>query len=837
MSFYTSINKYGNTLLYRGYNDNGSAITKRIKFQPTLYITSQDRDNPPCRGLDGWPLAPMNFGSMKEAMDFRDKYKDLESFKIYGNTNFIAQFVTERFPNDIKFKKEHVNVVNFDIEVASDEGFPKPEDALFPVISIALKSSKSQVYHVWGLGDYDYEKTELNMGSDLIQYTKCASEEELLTKFLTYWEKNPPDIITGWNIKFFDVPYLVNRLARIGSPTAVKRMSPWNMVNDRNKTIMGREHQYYDLVGIQQADYMELFKKFGYSYGTQESYALDHIAHTVLGERKLSYEEHGSLHELYKNDYQKFIDYNIRDVQVVERIDEKMGLIALVLTMTYRGGVNVSDTFGTTAIWDSIIYRKLAQDNIIVPPVQDHPKMSYPGGYVKDPMVGAHDWVVSFDLASLYPNLIVQYNMSPETLMPGMVEGGVERYLNGSPANSEYSVAANGSQYRKDKQGILPKIIVDYYAERKAVKGKMIEAKKRFEKTGSIEDEKLINNLENQQMAIKILLNSLYGALGNRYFRYYDLRLAEGITLSGQLSILWAEKAVNKEMNSILKTKDKDYVIAIDTDSLYVSFADLVNRLDLKDPVKGLDKICEEHFVKKLEISYAELFTHMNALTNRMDMEREAIADRGIWTAKKRYILNVHNNEGVQYTEPKLKIMGIEAIKSSTPMVVRTKLKEIFHVIINGTEQTTQQYISDFRKEFNTLGPEAVSFPRGVSDVDKWVAVPSTQNKNKPYAKGCPIHVRGALVYNNEIKRLSLNKRYGLIQNGEKIKFAYMRLPNPLKENVLAFPQYLPQEMALHKYIDYEKQFEKTFLDPLEPILSAIGWRHEDTMTLEDFFV
>jgi DNA polymerase elongation subunit (family B) len=421
--------------------------------------------------------------------------------------------------------------------------------------------------------------------------------------------------------------------------------------------------------------------------------------------------------------------------------------------------------------------------------------------------------------------------------MPGMVEGGVERYLNGSPANSEYSVAANGSQYRKDKQGILPKIIVDYYAERKAVKGKMIEAKKRFEKTGSIEDEKLINNLENQQMAIKILLNSLYGALGNRYFRYYDLRLAEGITLSGQLSILWAEKAVNKEMNSILKTKDKDYVIAIDTDSLYVSFADLVNRLDLKDPVKGLDKICEEHFVKKLEISYAELFTHMNALTNRMDMEREAIADRGIWTAKKRYILNVHNNEGVQYTEPKLKIMGIEAIKSSTPMVVRTKLKEIFHVIINGTEQTTQQYISDFRKEFNTLGPEAVSFPRGVSDVDKWVAVPSTQNKNKPYAKGCPIHVRGALVYNNEIKRLSLNKRYGLIQNGEKIKFAYMRLPNPLKENVLAFPQYLPQEMALHKYIDYEKQFEKTFLDPLEPILSAIGWRHEDTMTLEDFFV
>jgi DNA polymerase elongation subunit (family B) len=466
---------------------------------------------------------------------------------------------------------------------------------------------------------------------------------------------------------------------------------------------------------------MELFKKFGYSYGTQESYALDHIAHTVLGERKLSYEEHGSLHELYKNDHQKFIDYNIRDVQVVERIDEKMGLIALVLSMTYRGGVNVSDTFGTTAIWDSIIYRKLSLDNIIVPPMQDHPKTSYPGGYVKDPMVGSHDWVVSFDLASLYPNLIVQYNMSPETLMPGMLDHGVERYLNGSPAASEYSVAANGSQYRKDKQGILPKIIVDYYAERKSVKGKMIEAKKRFEKTGSIEDEKLINNLENQQMAIKILLNSLYGALGNRYFRYYDLRMAEGITLSGQLSIMWAEKAVNKEMNSILKTEDEDYVIAIDTDSLYVSFNDIVNKLGLKDPVKGLDKICEEHFVKKLEVAYSELFTHMNAYMPRMVMEREVIANRGIWTAKKRYILNVHNNEGVQYAEPKLKIMGIEAIKSSTPMVVRTKLKEIFKVIISGTEQTTQQYISEFRKEVNTLSPEEVSFPRGVSVLNSFL--------------------------------------------------------------------------------------------------------------------
>ena len=829
MSFYSSVNRYGNSILYRGYNDNGAAITKRVKFEPTLYVTSRE-DNPSHKGLDGWPLAPMKFDKMSEAKDFIEKYKDLDSFKIYGNTNYIQQFITERFPEDIKFRPSQVNVVNFDIEVASSEGFPRPEEALYPVISIALKSTKSRIYKVWGLGEYDHEKTELNMGDDIIQYIRCDSEEELLTKFIKYWTDNPPDIITGWNIRFFDVPYLINRIARIGSAEAVKRMSPWNLVNERNTKIMGREQQGYELVGIQQADYIELFKKFGYSYGTQESYALDHVAHTVLGERKLSYEEHGSLHELYKNDHQKFIDYNIRDVQVVQRIDEKMGLIDLVMTMAYRGGVNISDTFGTTAIWDSIIYRELNLKNIVIPPYIEKPKQAYPGGYVKDPMVGSHEWVVSFDLNSLYPNLIVQYNMSPETLMPGLLDHGVDRYLNGPAPESEYSVAANGSQYSKEKQGVLPKIIVDYYAERKAVKKEMLITKQRYEKSPTVEDERKINQLENQQMSIKILLNSLYGALGNRYFRYYDLRMAEGITLSGQLSILWAEKAINAEMNKILKTNDKDYVIAIDTDSLYISFSDLVNKLNPTDPVKTLDKICEEHFTKTLAVSYDQLYKKMNAFDSRMIMEREVIADRGIWTAKKRYILNVHNSEGVQYDVPKLKIMGIEAIKSSTPAVVRTKFKEIFGVIINGTESDTQRYISDFRKEFNSLGPEAVSFPRGVSNVTDWV------DKRTVYRKGCPIHVRGAIMYNNTIRGLALDKRYGVIQNGEKIKFCYMRLPNPIKENVIGFPSYLPQEMGLHKYIDYDKQFDKTFLDPLKPILDAIGWSVEDTMTLEDFF-
>jgi DNA polymerase elongation subunit (family B) len=501
------------------------------------------------------------------------------------------------------------------------------------------------------------------------------------------------------------------------------------------------------------------------------------------------------------------------------------------MTVAYKGGVNYQDTFGVTSIWESIIYRKLYSQKTVPPTNSSNTiKTAFAGGYVKEPQVGMHDWVVSFDLNSLYPNIIVQWNMSPETLINQAEASGVEYYLNiDQEVESSHAVAANGSTYRKDKDGVIPSIIVDYYDERRSIKNMMLAAQKSYQKEKTYELEKEINRLENQQMAIKILMNSLYGALGNQYFRYFDLRVAEAVTLSGQLAIQWAEKAMNSTMNGVMKT-DKDYVIAIDTDSLYVNFGPLVEKLQPKDPVKFLDKICQEHFEPALAKAYDKLFRKMNCHKPRMEMGREVIADRGVWTAKKRYILNVHNNEGVQYAEPKLKIMGIEAIKSSTPEVVRDKFREIFKIIMSGTESETQEYIQNFKQQFRSLPPEEVAFPRSVSNITDW------HDRKTIYGKGTPIHVRGSLLYNKYVKDNKLTNKYELVTNGDRIKFTYLKMPNSIRENVIAFPDVLPKELKLDSYVDYDLQFEKTFIEPLNFILGAVGWTAEEQATLDEFF-
>lgn len=840
MNFYTSVNRYGNNILYRGI-ENGERIAKKIKFSPTLFVNSPQ--NTGWYNLQNQPVLPKMFDTMRDAKEYIKQYEGVDNKTIYGTTNYITQFINDRFPNAPRFERNKINVTTIDIEVASDDGFPFVEQAAHPVISITMKNNVDDVYRVWGLYDYEPDNCEVE-GVNAIQYIKCKDEIDLLLSWLSYWHDPRwcPDIVTGWNTRLFDFPYLINRVKNIIGGDVYKKFSPWGIVDQRNIMMARGEVIAFEMAGIQQLDYYDLFTKFGYTYGEQASYKLDHIAHVVLGERKLSYDEHGSLHSLYKHDFQKFIDYNIKDVQIVDRLEEKLGLITLAITMAYRGGVNYSETFGTVQIWDSILYRLLYKQKIACPPKFSKEKVPYPGAYVKDPQTGMHDWVVSFDLNSLYPMIIVQYNMSPETVLQGKVSLGpepVDKLLSDDKIEipEGTTMAASGVKFSKDQVGIIPAIIKQYYDERRVIKNKMLKAKQAYEKTPTKRLENEMTILENQQMSIKILMNSLYGALGNKHFRYFNNHVAEAITTSGQLSIRWAEDAINKEMNTFLNTEGKDYVIAIDTDSLYVNMNDLVNKFNPKNPVKFLDKVCSDHFEKVLETSYADLAKKMNVMENRMEMSREVIANRGVWIAKKRYILNVHNNEGVQYAEPKMKMMGVDAVRSSTPQVCRDKFKKIFKVIIDEGETATQRFIADFKKEFHNLPPEEVSFPRGCNISKKKGQEHFTWADPKTiYKKACPIHVRGALLYNYHIKRNKLDKKYELVNNGEKIKFVYLKTPNPIKENVIAYSNDLPKELDLHRFIDYNKQYEKAFVEPIKHLLDALAWEVEPTATLEDFF-
>ena len=833
-AFYTSAFRHGKVIKYLGY-ENGEKVKFTIPFKPTLFVTNKGNNAHDWHALDGTPVEPLVFGSMGEATDFIKSYADVPAFNVYGNTNYVVQYINEEFPDEIKWDRNTINVTSIDIETKFGDGFPEPKEADQEVTAITMKNNIDDTYYTFGCGEYDVKSSLMQTNS--VIYVKCADERELLHKFVYHWSRTSPDIVTGWNCEFFDIPYLINRIKRILGNSREKFLSPWRMIDEREThTGYGQTSLKYEIKGVAILDYMAIFKKFGFTYGPQESYKLDHIANVVLGEKKLDFGEASDLNELHANDYQKFIDYNIKDVELIDRMEDKLGLISLCLTMAYKGGVNYEQVLGTVAIWDALIYRDLHSKRIAVPQNKESFKATFPGGYVKEPIVGMHDWVCSFDLNSLYPSIIMQYNMSPETiLLDDEPNVNVESVLRGEVTNNKpnTALAVNGVRFDTKKLGIIPAIIQEIYNDRVKFKQAQLKAEQELELCGNKSEvyalEKRIAIAKNQQMALKILLNSLYGAMGNKWFRYFDMRIAEGITLTGQATIRWAENNLNDYLNKTLQT-NRDYVVAIDTDSLYVRLDEFVKRLGPAKPIDFLDSVCSA-LEDTLTECYDRLYKNLGGIENKMVMGREVIADRGIWTAKKRYILNVHDNEGVRYATPKLKIMGIEAIKSSTPAICRIALKDIFRRIMETDQATVQSDIANFKVAFQQASAEEVSFPRGVNNLNKWT------DKETVYKKGTPIHIRGAILHNNMIKKQKLGRSIQKITSGDKVKFTYLVKPNPIRENVIAFVDYLPRQFKLEKYIDYNLQFEKTFLSAIEPVLEAVGWSSEHKVSLEDFFV
>jgi len=831
MRFYTNVYEKFNKMLVRGYED-GRYFQSEEEFQPTLYVTSKKQSK--YKTLDGLSVEPIQPGKISDCKEFLKKYENVEGFAVYGNDNYKAQYISQTYPEDeIKFDINKIRLVTIDIEVASENGFPNVFDCAEELLAITLQNYATKRIICFASRPY------INTRKDVV-YVECRDEIDLIQHFLAFWERETPDVITGWNCELYDIPYIAGRIDRILGEKEARRLSPWGNIRRKELVIKGREQISYEVAGVSIIDYLDLYKKF--TYKAQESYRLDHIANVELGQKKLDHSEFETFKDFYTKDWQKFIDYNIRDVELVDQLEDKMKLIELCFTMAYDAKINFNDVFFQVRTWDAIIYNYLKKRNIVIPPKDRSEKSDkFAGAYVKEPIPGKYDWVVSFDLNSLYPHLIMQYNISPETLLDERHPSAtVDKILQRQVAlekYSDYAVCPNGAMYRKDVRGFLPELMEKMYNDRVVFKKKMLEAKQQYEKTKTKELEREISRCNNIQMAKKISLNSAYGAIGNQYFRYYKLANAEAITMSGQVSIRWIERKMNSYLNKILKTNDVDYVIASDTDSIYLNMGPFVETVykgrekTTEEIVGFLDKVCEVEFEKYIESSYQELADYVNAYDQKMQMKRENIADRGIWTAKKRYILNVWDSEGVRYDEPKLKIMGLEAVKSSTPAPCRQKIKDALKIVMTKTEDEMITFIDNFRKAFNQLPPEEISFPRSINDVDKH------KSSSTLYCKGTPIHARGAILYNHLIKEKKLDKKYAKIQNGEKIKFCYLKLPNPIRENVISYIQEFPKEFGLDKYIDYDLQFSKAFLEPMKVILDAINWKVEKTVNLESFFV
>jgi len=852
--FYTNVKQYGDNILYIGYK-NGKKIRTKIPYSPSLFVPTNE--NSPYKTIYGENLKKIKPGSINKAKEFIKQYEGVGNFRVYGNTKYEYCAISDLFPEEIDWDLNKIRIAIIDIEVDSNPesgGFASTENPFQPITSIALKFFGEDKYYVFGYYDFDAPTN--------VHYIKCQDEYTLMKKFIDVWSSNYPDIVSGWNVDGFDIPYIVNRFNKIISEQETRKLSPWNIIQEfKSRKFNPKFNRYeedysFKILGVATLDYIDLYKKYQPGGNSQESYKLDNIAEAEIGEKKVSYD--GSLHRLYQENKQKFYEYNIQDVALIEKLDEKCKLFSLALTLSYNSKTNPDDIFQQTKMWDALVYDYLKKKDIQLPQKVIGQDEDYEGAYVKPTKPGMHKWVVTLDATSLYPSIIMGKNISPETIVDPAdyttemrailsqsvcVDNLLQKKLDLSRLKeNNVTLTPNGQFFRTDKKGFLPEMVEVMFAKRQAYKKKMIELQKDYERISKDDpkdpnlnqisfDIAKFNNLQN---AMKLCLNSLYGCLGTKYFRFFDVRQAEAITLEGQLSNRWVANKINEYLNRILNT-DKDYVIGGDTDSLFLSLHGLVKKvcppnMTADKIVQFLLKSATDKIQPEIDNFCNELTEYVNSYDNKLKYKLEKICSNSVFVAKKRYALNVYSNEGVVYNEPKIKVTGLEIVKSSSPAVVRKALKDCVKMILDEDKEKLQQFVSEFRNKFDNYSVEEISFPRGVNGLNKYY------DSALIYKKGTPIHVRGSIVFNEVVKDKRLNYNYEYIKDGDKIKFCYLKMPNPIKENVISFPEKLPKELYLGKYIDYDMMWDKVFLEPLKSITEIIHWDLEKKNYLEDFF-
>ena len=829
-SFYTDVSIDKSNILLRGYKD-GKRIKERIKYNPYLFQNS-NKPNTEYKTLEGKSVEKVSFKSPWDAHQFIRNNEDTSNNELYGMTNWEYVYINDNYQGQIDFDYNLLNVVTIDIETSSIGGYGNVLTANQPITQITLrKKGKSISFGV---------KPVIPAEGDI--YINSDTEYEMLEKFLLIWNSKAwsPDILTGYNIEFFDVPYIVNRIRKVLGEEKLKALSPWGLLKESSVTIYGKPRQIYFPVGIQIIDYYKLYRK--YALEKLEKYTLDFVSQHVLKVGKKDYSEYRNLDDLYERNPQLYYEYNVQDCALIEQLEQSEGMIKLLLTIAYITKVNYVDVFGTIRPWDGLTHSYLMDRKIVVPMMGRSIKEEFKGGFCKEVIPGRYEWVVTFDFTSLYPHITMFSNISPETYVgrynfmaiEDILAGGVNKYRKELLENN-LSVTANMCLYDRSKRGFIPEIMEHIFNERVRYKTEMKKGQKELQKAFDADLNIKVEKYSKTEYALKILLNSGYGAIANRYFRFYSLANAEAITTTGQLTFKWVERDVNKYLNGLLKTEGIDFVVAGDTDSIMLNFGQFFDNMKISETDKNklidtIDNICKVGVSKVIDKSCEDLKEYLNAYAQKLSMKREAIADVGIWRKKKNYVLNVWDSEGLRFKEPKMKIKGLEIVKTNSPMMVRTALQDCLKIIVDDDYEKLMKYISEFKNKFIGRTFEEVASPTSVNNLEKYADLDLT------YRKGTPRHVKGSLTFNALLEEMDLTNKYPPVYSGDKIKFVSLRLPNPSGDDVISCVNELPPEFDLDRFIDYDAQYQKVFIEPLKSLTDIVGWNMERKNTLNSFF-
>ncbi|BAU39968.1 DNA-directed DNA polymerase type II [Ralstonia phage RSP15] len=903
-SFYTSVERRGSNILVRYITESGVHKKASIEFAPELYVYSNK--DVVAKSVEDYPLARMEFESMKEASDFIERYREVEGMRVYGQKDFVFQFISRAY-REMSYIPQFIRYGMLDIEVFSGSfdadgnpvagPFPEPDEAKFPINAITVFDSKEEKFTTFGLeefqgrhiGTYIHDPNDADVGKLNLEYRGFKTEKDLLTAFLAYWQDCNFDLYSGWNSEEFDTLYTFNRIKNVFSEKTAKELSPWKMISTRSIKTRYGEKEIVELTGLPCIDFMDLVKKHGYI--EPDNWKLGTVANMIVNAKKIDYTEARNLNTLYITNYQKFIKYNIHDVNLVKMMNDKKKFIELTFTLAYLLRCNYKDTFATVKPWSASVYMRLSAKGIQPEIVGVTEGKDIIGGYVQEPVPGIYKWIASVDAASLYPHMMMQFNMGPETILPEdranairaelveeinqMLESENRKSMRDWLTRVRNSVAACGlmhefyfdtdefvefktlkkynvcmspncALFRLDRPGLWAEICKEVYDGRKIVKKEMLRLEQILEnlksegkgETQEAKDlESKISALDSEQMAYKIAMNSLYGAITNKYFvGMFDTRIGEGITSAGQVGIQYTGRCLNKYFNAAVGTQNYVYAHYNDTDSAILNLDPLIKKLfkgkeweDIPKVIDFMDKLFESK-VNPLMLEWCEtLAKSYNCPVNKLIFKREKLGTAGIWVAKKRYCISVWDNEGVRFSKPKLKVTGLESVRSTYPKRVRDWLEECYELCLAGDESLLHQKVKEIESAYRNQSPQEFAKVISVNDMEKYQVGPNQ------YGKGAIKHVKASFHHNQMIDRLELN--IPKIASGDKIMMVDLVKQNPLGYETMGFIDFLPEEFGVEKYIDKKKSFEGNFLEPMNNFCIALGWTPKPVAKVSGFFV